>query len=600
MVLDTFKKYPHQISSAFKRFPLASALAIFSTISFICSNVVMPNHHDHSPLSFWFAFYPIGAMIVALTTKLVQESQKSVSKIPQIVTGLTWLTITIALALNYPGEKDYYRTIYITVTAYFLYTTIFLSVFIAPFFKQKNENRFWAFLHKNLKALFIATGITIALTIATEGLIFGAFSLFDLNQFSEPYLYIFYFCRNTILPVLYFAGIPALDESLDEKPASSKFATGVYKLFIGVFSLYVVLLYAYIVKILIQWDLPRGTVSYLVSAAMVIMLLLTLEMYPAQQNPEKPLEKKLLKIFPIVCIPLVILMTFGIIRRISDYGISELRIYVAALNFYFYTIIAILLVNKIKCKFKYIAIVFCAILFVLTSSPFNAVKISRNIWMDSIKAALSEEGISKFPLNKDETNKFLSNIKDKSPIVYSRVHILQDRSKKELADFFETDSIVPDYQALFPTKKGNDQKKPRTLLHGSYSTDIVYDIPENAKQMVHIDTKFKKNEFEVRNDTIFFEITPKKNQKTFHFAFAYKARAPRVPCTPEQIENQRKRMGENFDETKASCWDTTFRYEFIDAIDGARLYKEIVHLDRDVVNGDTIYNFNFKGLMFMK
>ena len=59
-------------------------------------------------------------------------------------------------------------------------------------------------------------------------------------------------------------------------------------------------------------------------------------------------------------------------------------------------------------------------------------------------------------------------------------------------------------------------------------------------------------------------------------------------------------MGKNFDETKVSCWDTTFRNEFIDAIDGARLYKEIVHLDRDVVNGDTIYNFNFKGLMFMK
>ena len=126
MDLTSFKKYPNQISSAFKRFPLASALAIFSTISFICSNVVMPNHHDHNPLSFWLAFYPIGAMVMALTTKLVQESKKSVSKIPQIVAGLTWLAISIALTLIYPDDKDHYKSVYLFGTIYFIYITIFI------------------------------------------------------------------------------------------------------------------------------------------------------------------------------------------------------------------------------------------------------------------------------------------------------------------------------------------------------------------------------------------------------------------------------------------------------------------------------------------
>ena len=604
MVLDTFKKYPSQISGAFRRFPVASALAVFSTLAFIFSNEIAPSRIEQEGHSFcfWLVLYPVGAMLLSIITTLVQEARKNTSKVPQIATGIAWFVISIALILYYPEEPDYYRHAYLFGAIYSIYATLILGLFVAPFFRQNNENQFWIFLHKNLKALFIAIGITGVLTLAIEGLIYGSVSLFDLGKISgKPYLYVFFFCRNTILPMLYLAGLPSIDERLDETPTSSKFTSGVCKLFIAVFTLYVALLYAYIAKILVQWDLPKGMVSYLVSASMLIMFLLVTEMYPAQLNPIKKIEKRLLKIFPAACIPLVILMTFGIIRRISDYGISEDRIYVFAINIYFYIIIAILLINKIKCKFRYLAIVFCAMLFVLMTGPFNATKITRDIWIDSIKATLAEEGYTKFPLNAQDTKSFLNTIDDKSPIVYSRVHILQNRSKKELAEFFETDSIYTDYNAILSTPpKDADKNKPKTLLHGSYSTNKTYDIPPYATRMEHIDKKFNKDEFELRNDTIFFQIAPKKSEKAFHFAFPYKARAPEVPCTPEQIENSRKRMGENFNEKDVRCRDMTFRDDIIEANDNARIFKEMVHLDRKIVDGDTILNFEIKGIIFME
>ena len=37
MVLDAFKKYPSQISSAFRRFPVASALALFTFFALVYS-----------------------------------------------------------------------------------------------------------------------------------------------------------------------------------------------------------------------------------------------------------------------------------------------------------------------------------------------------------------------------------------------------------------------------------------------------------------------------------------------------------------------------------------------------------------------------------
>ena len=598
-MLDSIKKFPNQISSAFKRFPVAVAFAFLATIAHICSNEITPRFFEYTPTSLWFALYPIAAILIALTVSLVQESRKSESQRPQVFAGLAWLAISVALALYYPEDKDYYKSIYIISTTYLIYTAIILAVFIAPFWKQKDEKAFWVFLHKTIKAFVIALCITGALAAAIEILIYGFVTLFDLNKFSgKPFLYVFYFCRNTVLPILFFAIMPSIDECHEEAPKSSKFATGVSRMFTGVFALYVLLLYAYIVKILVQWDMPRGTVTYLVSVSMILMFGLVTEMYPARFNPKAKAEHTLLKIFPYVCIPLVILMSVGIVRRVSDYGISELRIYVIALNIFFYAIIAILLVNKIHRKFRYISIVFCAALLVLTNGPLSALNVTRSVWFESIKTTLAEEGQSKLPLNNEETKEFLKNIKEKSPIVYSRIQVLRDRAKNELAEFFDVESIYPDYNSTYSTS--SDKEKPRTLLDGSYSTDKVFDIPEGAKKMVKVDIKLKKGEFELRNDTLFFEVTPKGSDRPFHFVFPYKAKAPTVPCTPEQIERSRQRMGDSFDESKMICRDTTFKDDFIDATDGARIFKQTIHLDRKVADGDTTYNFRVKGFLFME
>ena len=113
-MLDSIKKFPNQISSAFKRFPVAVAFAFLATIAHICSNEITPRFFEYTPTSLWFALYPIAAILIALTVSLVQESRKSESQRPQVFAGLAWLAISVALALYYPEDKDYYKSIYIT------------------------------------------------------------------------------------------------------------------------------------------------------------------------------------------------------------------------------------------------------------------------------------------------------------------------------------------------------------------------------------------------------------------------------------------------------------------------------------------------------
>jgi hypothetical protein len=374
---------------------------------------------------------------------------------------------------------------------------------------------------KNAKAAVIAGAISVVLLAAIEGFLFGFFNLFDIEPSSaKPFFYSAIISSCTIFPILFFSGIPSIDESLQETPALNRFQTSTNKfIFLPVVSLYILLLYAYIAKIIIQWEMPKGMVSYLVSASMLLMLLRVTQMLPERINPKPSFEKKLLKILPAACIPLVILMSVGIIRRISDYGISEGRYYITAINIFYYIIIAILLIDKIKCKSRYIALVFCGMFFIATNGPLSAINVTHRIWMGSIKDALAEEGYNKFPLSKEETVEFARRVQDKSDhktnIATSRLEILNSRHDKELAQ-----NIPNGEPLILISRKSSTTEEVNEFLISAYinnSKNSYFEIPKNATQVNHFYKTFNKEDYKFQGDTLFFQFSPKKLDKTFHF-----------------------------------------------------------------------------------
>ena len=518
MDLTAIKKYPSQITSAFKRFPLASAFAIFATIAFIYfyENSLSPTH---SKLTYWLFIYPIAATMIALTISLVHESRKKFSIIPHIIAEAVWLAISIALVFYHFSTNNYTEHIYVLVTWLFIYTTVFLSLFVAPFFKQKDENGFWIFLMRNAKAAVNAITISVVLILAINWLLFGFFNLFDIKVSDKPYAYSAIIGLCTIFPILFFSGIPSIDECLQETPALNKFQASTNKfLFLPVLSLYIILLYAYIAKIIIQWEMPKGMVSYLVSASMLLMFLRVTLMLPERINPKQSFESKLLKILPAACIPLVILMSVGIIRRISDYGISEDRYYITAINIFYYAIIAILLIDKIKCKSRFIAIVFCSMFFILTNGPLSAINVTHRVWINSVKAALVEEGYNKFPLNDEDSREFINRLEAKNTsqteTILSRIKALNIRGDKELAQYVDHGIVI-----LHIDNSTHHKKKQASVLKAYIreSKDNFFDIPQNVSKVSYFYKTFRQEDYEFRNDTLFFQIKPQKLDKTFKF-----------------------------------------------------------------------------------
>ena len=520
MDLTKFKKYPSQISTTFKRFPLASVFAFITFIIIITLCEIRPSFLEDAIKSLiWLSIYPVAAMLIATATTLFQESRKSTSHVPQIITSSTWLVVSATLVAIFFRE-DEIHLFYFTSSIILFYLVAALSIFFAPFWGQKDENGFWNFLQKNIKALITAVIISAILLGAVEGLVLGFAGLFDTDFSEKVYFYIFLFCSCTVLPILYFTGIPSIDECLEERPSLNKFTTSTIRfLFIPVLAIGILLFYAYIIKFIALWNMPEGVVSAFVASFMVYMLVLVSVMYPVRLTDEQSFEKRFIKIIPAACLPLVILMSIDIFIMLLDSGIEEEFFYVIAINIYFYAVIAIWLIDKIKRKFRYIALTFCVLFFICTDSPFNAKTITNHIWLHSIENALIEQGYTQFPLSGKDENEFIKALKksedNDAQKILTRIQKLDDAY---LARYFSGKISI--YNESEPESKSSSSETDTTEVFESFeatishSENLTFAIPKGAKEAARLDQYFSDDYFEFLGDTLSFRISIEPKDKT--------------------------------------------------------------------------------------
>ena len=533
MVLAAIKKYPNQITSAFKRFPTASAFTFLIFITLVIETnlfSLFDKVFGDNAIKFftWLAIYPIAALIISLTTSLVQESRKSTDWRPQAIASGSWfvLSLTLVFAL-FDKSGDY--LIYFGSAITLVYIIASLGFFFAPFWKERNENGVWNFLQKSFKAAVVAILVSAILLGALEGFVFGFEQLFDADFDSDfTYLNIFYFCASVVAPILFFTKIPSIEECLDEAPALSKFASSTIRfLFIPVITIGTLLFYAYILKFIALWNMPGETPSYFVISFMIYMLVLVTVMYPVRLAAEQSFEKRFIKIIPAACIPLVILMSIDISNMISKLGIDTEYIYAIALNIYFYAVIAILLIEKISRKMRYIAIVFCAMFFILTQTPFSAPNINERIWKCSIENALAEQGYSKFPLNEEDTKNFIFKLKEskdpESQRSLARLISLEESNNIFIITHFSTSKMsLNDLKRLHREafEKSNCCDEDTTKKFESFEADIRHpknegvDIPKGAKEAINLDLDFDRDDFKFEGDTLVFWLSLFDNDST--------------------------------------------------------------------------------------
>ena len=264
-----------------------------------------------------------------------------------------------------------------------------LSVAFAPFVVVAGtENAFWQY-NKTLfmrfaQAVLYSGVLYVGLALAIAALE----ALLDFDFGEDVYLQLGLWVAFVYNTWFFLAGIPSdvkgLAQVRDYPPALKIFTQYVL---VPLVAVYLIILYAYLVRIVINWDLPKGWVGVPVAGASVAGMLALLLIHPVKKQAENAWVRTYGRFFYWALFPLIGLLAVAIGTRIADYGITEMRYAVVVLTAWLLGIAIYFSFARLK-NIKVIPISLCILAFAGSFGPWGGTSISRRSQVGRLRELL--------------------------------------------------------------------------------------------------------------------------------------------------------------------------------------------------------------------
>lgn len=305
----------------------------------------------------------------------------------------TGLLILVGFYFILPSKEDDFDEVfaYVLVPTYIL---AHLFVSFAAYINKKSEYDFWEF-NKNLFIISILTAIfTFVLTAGVNLALLAIENLFNWNFNEKIYgktAAVIGIVGNTLIFLLFTStGVKSLEQPT-KYPVVLKFFTQF--ILIPLLLLYVVILYLYTGKIVLNWELPQGWVSYLVLAYSIVGILALLLVHPLRNEAARSWVAIFSKIFYFSLFPLLILLFTAIFTRILEYGYTEPRYYVLLLALWLTSVQLYFIFNK-KATIKFIPMsLFVFGLFALLFPYFNSFAVANRSQKAQLEQLLTDNNL---------------------------------------------------------------------------------------------------------------------------------------------------------------------------------------------------------------
>lgn len=495
--------FADSFGQSFRRFPVAMVLVLFLT----CFLLYLNHGGDlGDKKEFFFIFYPGTGALLAVALSLLTEDFKSkwAALATQVIVHAAWLGISI-----YLSQFDRFsipQLIAVSATVF----AIGMSVFLICFYRRRHELAFWNFSTHTVLGLAISAAIGGALTLGLLLLVESLKMLFGIIIHQEVYMDIWTVCMTLLAPVLFMNLIPKGENKyLNEAPAFSRFAKGVIQyLFLPLLGLYIITLYAYGAKILYQWSLPVGGVSYLVTGSMVLMVLLIYLTHPLQHQEGNKMFKRVTRLLPVVMLPLLALMTVAIGRRLADYGITVSRLYLLVFNVWCYAVCLWLIFTRNK-RIWLIPASFATILLLISVGPQSIANVTERQLKKEALTAFTASGIKQFPLTGEQYEKWLKETDHQvARSIDSKLHYLfTDYGYRSISNLVDKDVITGRYSSV------DEQADIVEFNSYTYSNkDLILDtpVPQGYSSMSKVSLS-DGNIVKIDGDKVLFTVTDSKS-----------------------------------------------------------------------------------------
>ena len=527
-----------------QRFPFT--LFFILGLSFLFFLEINKLNNDIQPHT--WTFFSLG-VIVSLAVSLYAEDIKR-NKMLWVAIQLVSISVLLIYCYTLPEKFEsinYFQSIAIGVS-------FVLTAFFASFLKKNTDVSFWEFSKTAVMQLVIAFVLSQVLMLGLSLAVLSLQELFHIDIKNEVYQNLAVICYALFAPIYFLSNIPYDTEKYKEEFQFAAFLKilGLYILF-PILMLYTLILYVYLAQIIVKWELPNGWVSTLVSVLGLGGFITMFILYPLRkQNTNKWLDF-FYRIFPLILFPLLVLMSIGIFRRFSDYGITINRSYVLLLNLWLYLICIYLFITKSN-HLKWIVISFSTVLFFASIGPWSVYSITKNkltneltelfanakmlengkiplkmktdVQIDSVSQSKMIENIrylasnygkkSIQPLFVDSIeNKSVNSILNSLNLKYESLFAQQDYVSAFLPSGYQLDikgyeyllniNIYRDDQIIFNdenvtvSSKGN---KIRIEFKKNKSADIIIDLDTKIKELNLLGQKNENRKFGIKELTI--------------------------------------------------------------------------------------------------
>lgn len=397
---------------AFLRFPLAIISSIITAFVAIYLIEYDKNPEENLKLANLMLSSALGIPLFT-AIRLFTDKFKS-QKIIEISFNLVAIVLLFLVYLSLP-ETEFMIINSTPYIKYAIYNVVaHLLVAFLPYIKKGEENGFWNYnktlFLKILEAILYSGVLYIGVAIA----IFAVDTLFELEIDGKIYAQIFAFLATVFNTWFFTSKLPYNFENLQntlEYPKGLK----VFAQFIllPLLLTYLVILYSYEFKIIVSWDWPKGIVSYLVIVVATIGILTFLLIHPYGNSTDNKWIKRFTKSYYLTLIPLVAMLYFAIIIRISDYGITVNRYILLLLGLWLLVLIVYFLIGKTSIKFIPISLAF--MLVIASFGPWGMFSVSENSQLGRLDRILKENSL----LEKGKIINEVIWVKDSLPDLHS-------------------------------------------------------------------------------------------------------------------------------------------------------------------------------------
>ncbi|QNE38900.1 DUF4153 domain-containing protein [Hymenobacter sp. NBH84] len=256
-----------------------------------------------------------------------------------------------------------------------------------PGFWRYNETLFLRILLAGVYSGVLFVGCALAL-VAID-------NLFDVKLDEHIYGYLFVTLATVFNTWFFLAGIPHNFAELEQTapyPKGLKLFTQFVLLPLVV--LYLVILYAYLGRIVVLWTLPKGWVSILILAFSVAGIFALLLIHPIRHAAENTWIRTFARWFYRALFPLLGLLAVAIGTRIRDYGITEERYFVLVLAAWLFCMAVYFLVRRGQ-GIIWIPASLAMVALLSAAGPWSAFAVAQRSQLSQLREISAEYGLLK-------------------------------------------------------------------------------------------------------------------------------------------------------------------------------------------------------------